>query len=95
MSSFRIRFKDLTDFEIKEVYFAFKFCRDNFKFQHQEEIYQFLKEELKFLGEEFLNSLDEIHNNNEASYINVYTAIDFTRLGLVHEMGERFVRLKQ
>lgn len=91
MKTFRIRFKDLTDFEIKEVYFAFKFCRKNFSYSQQNKIYEFLKEELKFLGEDFLNSLDEIHND-KASYNNVYTSIDFTGLNLNYEMGERFVQ---
>jgi len=89
MKSFRIRFDELTDSQIKEVYFTFRFCRENFEYDQQTQIYEFLKRELNFLGEDFLNSLDEIYND-EASYNNVYTSIDFTRLNLYPEMAERF-----
>jgi len=89
MKTYRINYNDLTDSQIKEIYFAFKFCRENFEYDEQTEIYEFLKRKLNFLGEDFLNSLDEIHND-KASYNNVYTSIDFTRLNLYPEMAERF-----
>ena len=89
MKSFRIRFDELTDSQIKEVYFTFRFCKDYFRYNQQTQIYEFLKRDLNFLGEDFLKSLDEIYND-EASYNNVYTSIDFTRLNLYPEMAERF-----
>jgi predicted PolB exonuclease-like 3'-5' exonuclease len=89
MKTFKIRFDELTDSQLKEVYFAFKFCRKHFSYSEQNDIYNYLKEELKFCGEAFLNSLDEIHNDKE-SYNNVYTSIDFTRINLFAEMSERF-----
>jgi hypothetical protein len=88
MKNFRIRFEELSDIELRNVYSVFQYCDNELGYFKQKEIYLCLKDELKFLGEDFLNSVEEIMNDK--GYNTIHGALTWTSLSLYCEMAARF-----